>query len=117
MFKDDDTKEFKLVEYYAGEQAELVISLDVLLHLYEYEVWEEYLGRLFAASIKYVIIYAPDMDLELAGCQRYRKFTPWIEEYCPEWKLVGHIPNKYPDTIPPTHDDLSNADFYIYKKE
>ena len=116
-FKDDETKDFKLVEYYAGEQAELVISLDVLLHLYEYEVWEEYLHRLFAASIKYVAIYAADMDLELQGCQRYRKFTPWIEEYCPGWKLVAHIPNKYPDTVPPTHDNLSNAEFFIYKKE
>jgi hypothetical protein len=116
LFKEDDTKDFKLVNQYAGEQAELAISQDVLLHIWEDEIWEEYLYRLFGASTRYVIIYAADMDLELQGCQRFRKFTDWIAEHIQGWSLVRHIPNEFPDTVPPTSDDCSNADFYIYKK-
>jgi hypothetical protein len=115
-FKDDDTKDFKLVNQYAGEQAELAISLDVLLHIWEDEIWEEYLHRLFDSATRYVIIYAADMNLKLEGCQRYRKFTGWIKENVDGWQLMRRIPNKYPDTIPPTDDSKSNADFYIYKR-
>lgn len=97
--------------------ADLVLSLDVLYHLVEDEVFEKYMKDLFAASTKYVIIYATDTDDNRWGQAqhvKYRKFTDWAEKNIKGWKLVEHIPNKYEFK---TNDiDETTADFYIYKK-
>ena len=46
-FSGDDTKTFKLMTEYGGETAELTLSLDVLYHLVEENVFLEYMNRLF----------------------------------------------------------------------
>src|SRR5215210_4430947 len=43
-------KTFKLMEEYAGESAELALSLEVIYHLVEDEVFESYMRRLFGSS-------------------------------------------------------------------
>jgi hypothetical protein len=72
---------------------------------------------LFEASDRYVIIYSSDSD-DNRDCKgthvRHRKFTRWIQENSPNWKLVEHLPNKYPYR----GDYLkgSSAEFFIYEK-
>lgn len=60
LFFHDATKSFSLVEDYDGAKADLSISLDVLFHLVEDEVYDSYLRMLFGASSRYVIIYSSD---------------------------------------------------------
>lgn len=55
-FRNDPHKSFRLMSEYAGEQGDLSLSLDVIYHLVEDEVFEDYMRTLFAASRRYVII-------------------------------------------------------------
>lgn len=50
MFRSDDTKRFALMEEYEGQTAQLTLSLDVVYHLIEDEVFESYMKTLFGAA-------------------------------------------------------------------
>lgn len=116
-FSNDKSKTFKLLKDYAGETAELTLSLDVIYHLVEDSVFTEHMHRLFDSSERFVIVYSSDTDKNpeyTASHVRHRNFSRWARENKPEWALVKHIPNKYPfkgDT-----QSGSCADFYIYEK-
>jgi SAM-dependent methyltransferase len=58
LFAGDDGKRFVSVDAYAGETADVAMSIDVIFHLVEDEVYDEYLRRLFAAAERFVIIYS-----------------------------------------------------------
>lgn len=116
-FAGDVSKQFKLVGEYRGETAELTMSLDVVYHLVEDAVFESYIRRLFDSSSRFVIVYSSNKD-EQEKVQsphvKHRKFTRWVEENTIGWKLVQHIPNKYPYNGGKTEGSF--ADFYIFEK-
>ena len=47
IFSNDETKTFKLMDEYANELAELTLSLDVIFHLVEDNVFFTYMEQLF----------------------------------------------------------------------
>lgn len=48
---------------------------------------------------------------------KFRKFSNYIEDNFPEWQLIKHIPNKYPQLIlGKNNEKTSPSDFYIYEK-
>lgn len=117
LFKADTSKTFLLVneDNLKGKEAPLTISLDVIYHLIEDEVYETYMNTLFTLSTKYVIIYASNYDERIAPHVLSRKFTSWVEENINGWKMITHEKNPYPyDAADP--DNTSIADFYIYEK-
>lgn len=117
LFKSDQHKSFRLMNEYNGENADLTLSLDVIYHLVEDNVFEYYMRTLFAASSRYVIIYASDYDDDRGseGAHvRHRKFTRWVEENLPNWNLVEHLPNRYPYSG--DYRKGSFAEFFIYEK-
>jgi SAM-dependent methyltransferase len=68
--------------------ADLALSLDVIFHLVEDEVFEAYMHALFNAADRFVIIYARDREARDPGRHvRWRKYTPWIERNIAGWKL------------------------------
>ena len=72
---------------------------------------------LFNMSKKFVIIYAKNEDLNHAQHVKFRKFTNYINQYLQEWKLIKHIPNKYPQLkIGQNNNNTSPNDFYIFEK-
>lgn len=107
-FVADTSKQFFLMKHYDGRTAELVLSLDVIYHLVEDDVYHDYMTTLFNAGQKFVVIYAPDNDNFTAPHCRARKFTPWVQAHCPDWELAEHIVNEMPTQ--------SWSDFYIYRK-
>lgn len=116
-FSPDSRKQFLLVEEYAGETADLALSLDVIYHLVEDAAFESYMHALLNASTHYAIIYSSDTDdpAQPAGAHvRHRKFTRWMGEHRPEWKLVRHIPNRYP--YRGDYREGSFADFFIFER-
>lgn len=116
-FKANKTMVFKLMSEYNGEKAELTLSLDVIYHLVEDDIFHQYMERLFSSSYGYVIIYSSNTDKNVLDQPRHvkhRKFTKWVERHAPTWKLIEHIPNKYPYNNP--EGTGSFADFFIYKK-
>lgn len=117
LFKSDSHKSFRLTSQYNGETADLALSLDVIYHLVEDNVFEHYMQTLFEASNRYVIIYASDSD-DNHGYEgthvRHRKFTRWIQGNLPNWNLVKHLPNRYP--YRGDYRKGSFAEFFIYEK-
>lgn len=119
-FAGDASKAFKLTDEYAGETADLTLSLDVIYHLVEDPVFELYMGRLFDSAKKFVIIYSSN-DASLnerygGGHVRHRTFTEWVSKNSTGWIPLGHLPNKYPyrDADP---DETSFADFYFFERQ
>lgn len=111
----DASRRFALVEDYAGETAELSLSLDVLYHLVEDEVFDRYMARLFDAATRHVIVYSSNTDeaAETASPHvRHREFTRWVAAQRPAWRLVRHVPNRYPYTG--DYRTGSFADFYVF---
>lgn len=116
IFQHDKTKSFRLMSEYRQETAQLTISLDVLYHLVEDETYHSYMKRLFDSADQYVAIYSSNTDMNSAEHDvhvRHRKFTAWVEVHRPQWRLIQHIPNKFP--FKGDYSDGSFADFFIYE--
>ena len=115
-FKGDKTKDFFLYDPYSFEgrdnfKAELSLSLDVIYHLIEDEIFKLYMKHLFLASNKFVIIYSSNggnKPIYSASHCKNRNFSEWIKVNLPGWGLIREIKNRYPNE--------SNSNFYIYKK-
>lgn len=116
-FEGDETKQFLNVSEYRGGKAELALSLDVIYHLVEDDVFESYMHQLFSSSERFVIIYASNGE-EQAKIQmphiRHRKFTDWVENNIDEWELFHTVPNQYGGE--PAAYRGSFADFFFYQK-
>jgi SAM-dependent methyltransferase len=116
-FAGDDSKSFLTLAEYAGQRADLTLSLDVIYHLVEDAVFARHMQLLFDASRQWVIVYASnhdDTDRAEAAHVRHRQFTRWVEINRPDWVLRETIPNRYPYT-----GDFrlgSFADFFIFER-
>lgn len=116
IFGNDSTKAFYLMNEYDGQNADLTLSLDVIYHLVEDDVFENYMRLLFDSSKKYVVLYSSNVNANSFSSPhvKHRKFTRWIEMKLPGWELIKHIPNTYADAR--KSKERSNADFFIYQK-
>lgn len=116
-FRGDDSKRFRLMDAYAGETAELALSLDVVYHLVEDSVFESYMHRLFDSAERFVVVYSSNTEMREEGQAahvRHRIFTDWVERNRPDWRLAAHIPNRYP---PDEFGERGSiADFYVYER-
>lgn len=115
-FKNDPSKEFKLVTEYNGEKAELTLSLDVIYHLVEDQVFDQYMAQLFNSAQRYVIIYSSNTNsnpIDQAPYLKHREFTNWININSPKWHLFNHLPNRYPYTGDANTGSFS--DFYFFR--
>jgi hypothetical protein len=117
LFDIDSTKSFYLMSEYAGQSADLTLSLDVIYHLVEDDVFENYMRLLFHSSNKYVIVFSSNMDAHLLSSShvRHRQFTSWIKTNLPDWALISYIPNANKESN--RSKESSGADFFIYQKK
>jgi SAM-dependent methyltransferase len=118
LFSQDSSKRFVLLdgEYRGCGQAEVSLSLDVIYHLVEDDVYEQHMKMLFAAASRYVVIYSDNTESRRDWIHvRHRRFSDWIERHCPEWVLAEHIPNEFP--WKPDAQMGSWADFWIYARK
>lgn len=112
-FQGDGTKAFRLMNEYNGETAQLTLSLDVIYHLVEDSVYSSYMERLFSSSEQFVIVYSSNFEEAQRHHERRRRFTDWVDMNCSNWKMIRHIPNRYPHK---GNKKGSLSDFYIYVK-
>ena len=85
---------------------DLTMSLDVVFHLIENELYHQYIQDLFNLSDRFVMIYAPNEDKTIAQHVKYRKFTDDIPL---DFKLFKHIVN-------PLKGEYTQSDFYIFER-
>lgn len=120
-FRSDDQKSFIRVDpdrFLLREgalRADLALSLDVLYHLIEPDVFAMHLDWVFGSAERFVLIYAVDEDRpQLTPHVKFRRFTPWIEQRRPGWRLTRVIPNRYPHQ----GDDGTGSDaaFHLFER-
>lgn len=114
LFSGDNSKEFRHGSVHHGEKSDLALSLDVIYHLVEDEVFERHMTTLFGSARKLVVIYSSNENNSgnEAHHVRHRKFTDWIKQNIPEWSLIKTIPNRHP--YKGDGATGSSADFFIY---
>jgi SAM-dependent methyltransferase len=116
LFAGDATKRFELLDMPDPEQADLALSLDVIYHLVEDRVFDDYMRRLFASARRFVAIYSSDSDAvsgPAAPHVRHRRFSAWIASNAPGWVLHERIPNEFPYDGNPLTSTF--AEFHIYR--
>ncbi len=121
-FARDGSKSFILDEGDAAERlapAELTLSLDVIYHLIEDEVFERYMRNLFDKARRYVAIYADDGTIkDSAAHVRSRAFSAWIEEHRPEWVLDRVLDNPFaPNAARAGADPVTPCRFFFYARK
>lgn len=116
-YRGDPSKRFlHNSELTVEHRADAALSLDVIYHLVEDEVFEDYMRRLFDAATRYVVIYSSNVDKAwVVPHIRHREFTRWIEANRQDFRLSEKISNRYPYEPRDLHN-TSFADFYIFER-
>lgn len=97
--------------------ADVSLSLDVIYHLVEDTVFDDYMHTLFKAASDCVIIYASNKDeMTQDSHVRHRKFTDWVKSNKPNFYQETYIPNPYPFDAD-TPETTSFADFYVFRNQ
>jgi SAM-dependent methyltransferase len=114
-FANDRTKSFFLydgtcfVDCAGLFTADLSLSLDVIYHLVEDEIFETYMTHLFGAGQRYVVVYATNGIINgSAPHVRHRCFSSWVDRNCPEWRLAQVTDGPGPE--------VRRADFFVYER-
>ncbi|MBV0900410.1 class I SAM-dependent methyltransferase [Haloarcula salina] len=121
-FEDEEYKSFFLynpesfVDNRGIFKSDLGLSLDVIYHLTEDDIYQKYMEDLFSSSRKYVIIYSSNTTKKYVDDKhvKHRKFTNWVENNARDWELDRVIDNKY-SYDPSNPENTSWSDFYIFK--
>ncbi len=114
-FRDDPTKSFLaydpsgLADPAGWLRADLALSMEVIFHLIEDDVFADYMSRLFDSAERFVVICnnATTGD-ERAAHERHRDFTKWVVAERPQWTLEKRVD-------PPADVDLQSS-FFLYRK-
>ena len=86
---------------------DLSLSLDVIYHLPEDDVYEQHMADVFAASREWVVLYTTDSDrLGVEVCSAHVRHRPI--RVVEGWELLGVTLNPRPD--------LGGCDFYVYRR-
>ncbi|MGV3485676.1 MAG: methyltransferase domain-containing protein [Planctomycetaceae bacterium] len=109
-----------LQEYHANSAAglyDLSLSLDVIYHLIEDDVYRAYVTTLLHSSCRYSLIYASNFELydQKLPHVRHRSFVDDIRNWYPEWEFVSAFENPY---LKP-HDSReygSFAQFHLFRR-
>jgi hypothetical protein len=114
-FASHQNRQFDLVGGADPIVAELSLSLDVLYHLVEDDVFDLYMTSLFKTASKFVIVYSSDEDRPTEDPHvRHRKFTNWVARRAPDWQLLQVVKNAYPyEASDP--QNTSFADFFVFQ--
>jgi len=112
MYKDHRGKRFELLRDYEGETADAALSIDVVYHLVEDDVFDAHLEMLFGAATKLVVVYSSNHESSRHHHYRHRAVCDAIAVRYPCWQLAAALPNLYP--YDSTTGFGSLAEFYMY---
>ena len=116
LYASDDSKSFIVLDDYHDEKAQLAVSLDVIFHLVEDKVYDEYMERLFNAATNYVMIYSTSVDLASTGTPhvRHRDCVTDVARRFPSFKRLTGAETALP---PPVRFDRGQpTSFFIYQR-
>ncbi len=101
----------------APRSRDMTMSLDVIYHLVEEAVFDRYLADLFAASDRFVLIYASDHNaLTLNSHVKHRCYSDWVNANAPEFGAIRTLKSPFPKTAMSDTKDTSFAFFRLYQR-
>ena len=95
--------------YSNGLTFDISMSLEVIFHIIDDEIYRKYLYDLFSSSHHLVIIFSSNFE-EYKGVTshiKHRAFTDYISSTFTNWDLLKYIKNPHKDR---------KSNFYIYKR-
>lgn len=100
-----------------GVAADAAMSLDVIFHLVDDQVFNDYMRLLFSLGERLVVIYSSNRkdDRREGAHVRHRVFTDWVSRQAEGWTLVERIPNRYPRRLL-LRKDRSFCDFFVFAR-
>jgi SAM-dependent methyltransferase len=126
LFRDDPTKSFFLygpecfIDNAGVFRADVALSLDVIFHLVEDDVYETHMTQLFDCAERFVVIYSSNRDerQRTHGAHvRHREFTSWVVKERPNWRPSGRVERPATVQVDPTeqaHD--ARAEFFFFTR-
>ena len=112
-FYNDSTKMFLHIndKFINKKKADLSVSLDVIFHLLEDNVYNLYMKNLFDSSEKFICIYSSNYDKTTAKHVKHRKFTDWIDKY---QSNIGNLKNIFQIDFPSIQKNAILHHFLIF---
>jgi len=96
---------------------DMSMSLDVIYHLIEDDVFETYMHNLVAAARRYVLVFASDYEQTAKPKHvRHRHYSEWLAQNYPELKMVQEFEHPYPASEGSDITETSFAHFKIFEK-
>jgi hypothetical protein len=106
---------FSFVDRQRVFRADLALSLEVIFHLVEDDVYGLYMQHLFDAADRFVVVCSTDVDLELdVPHRRHRRFSAWVDEHALDWERVVMFENPLTDWGDSARGALQH--FYVYAR-
>ena len=95
---------------------DLSMSLDVIYHLIEDNIFDAYMTDLFQASRRFVLIYASDEDKSTKNAHvRHRRYSVWIEENASDFSQIQSWQHPFPQTEGQDPNETSFASFKLFE--
>ena len=111
QFRGDKTKSFVHADVFdaSARAFDAALSIDVIYHLVEDDVYEAYMSQLFATARRFVVIYSSNIDFDPSADVhiRHRRFLAWVSKHAPAW-TVEHFSN--PGVCDPRPGSLKSCD-------
>lgn len=114
-FRNDNSKRFFHLSETPDVICDLAISMEVIFHLIEDDIFNNHMKYLFSHSSKFVIIYSSNVNKQQLFFQphiKHRKFSDWINHNCKNWKLLSTTINPFTNKF-----NGSFSNFYVYKNQ
>jgi len=107
-YENNKSKSFDVYDHTSYDKtyvSDLSMSIDVIYHIFEDDIYKKYISDLFNSATKMVLIYSTNWGEESKrGHVKHIEFTNDIPE---GWKLKDHIKNETDNT----------ADFFVFIKK
>lgn len=95
--------------------SDMAMSLDVIYHLVEDEVFVDYMARLFDAAERFVLIYSSDAEMPSRALHvRHRRYSDWVATARPDFALLQKFEQPYPMTERSDPKQTSFAHFKLF---
>ena len=119
-FKDEAGVIFLTVDDFKSKpfKCDLTLSLDVIYHLVEDDVYHSYMRDIFTFSKRFCIIYSCNEEPHELDAQHMKRrvFVDYVEREFKKWRLLEVVKNKFPTGSTLNAQESSISDFYIFKK-
>lgn len=111
LFAADASKQFAVYDPHqfepAAYRAELALSLEVLFHLTEDELYHLHLQHLFGCARHWVVVFAANATDTTGGRYPHFRPRPFLADIPAGWALREQVKNP--------HRDISISDFFIFE--